>query len=169
MNKKYFGALLAVSSLSLSSLAFGASPNPATTTFNVSITLASSCTVTAGSDIDLGTQDQSSTDTTGSSTFNVTCTKSTPYTVSMTPSNNDTGGAGTMAATIGGNSDTVAYNLYQDAAGATAWGDVSGTNTLAGTGNGAAQSLTVYAQVLAAEYTKQPDTYTDTVTIAVNY
>ncbi len=49
----------------------------------------------------------------------------------------------------------------------TVWGNTIGTNTVTGTGTGAAQSFTVYAQNTNANFT--PDSYADTVGVTVTY
>lgn len=59
------------------------------------------------------------------------------------------------------------YALYQDGAHTTNWGDMGGA-TVAGTGNGSAQTLTVYGQIAAGQYVA-PGSYTDTITVTVAY
>lgn len=163
--KKVVGALLPV----IAGSAIAAAPNPATTTFQVSITIAKSCTVATGGNVSLGTVDETSPDATGVTNITVACSKTTPYTVALSPSNTSLVGTGSMAGT-GGNTDTVNYSLYQDAANAVIWGDTPGTNTIAGTGTGATQPIgTVHVKVLATEFSKTPDTYMDTVTVKVRY
>jgi spore coat protein U-like protein len=66
----------------------------------------------------------------------------------------------------------VPYQLTSTAgAGGTIWGNTATStavgNGVAGTGTGAAQSLTVYATAASANFT--PDSYADTVTVNVNY
>lgn len=164
--KKIAGALLPV----VAGSAIAAAPNPATTTFQVSITIAKSCTVVTGGNVSLGTVDESSPNATGTTSITVACSKTTPYTVALSPSNTSLVGTGSMAGT-GGNADTVNYSLYQDAANAVIWGDTPGTNTFAGTGTGATQVIGtgVHVKVLATEFSKTPDTYMDTVTVKVRY
>jgi spore coat protein U-like protein len=70
---------------------------------------------------------------------------------------------------VPGNTDTVPYRLYRNAARSNVWGNVTGTNTVAGTGNGAAQALTVYGRVLGASTNVRPDSYRDVVTVSVTY
>lgn len=142
--------------------------------FLVTATVAKSCLVTADP-LNFGTIDglpgQANRDQT--STINVTCTTPTPYTVALTPSNGSTTGAGTMTPTggVAGNADTVPYRLYRNAARTTVWGSVAGTggNTVAGTGNGAAQALTLYGRVLGTSANVRPDSYRDVVTVSVTY
>ncbi len=140
--------------------------------FLVSATIAKSCLVTAdplnfGSVSGLpggGNIDQSST-------IYVTCTTPTSYTVALMPSNNLTTGAGTMTPTgsVPGNTDTVAYQLYRNAARTSAWGSVTGSNTVAGSGTGQVQPLTLYGRVLGASVNVRPDSYQDIVTVSVTY
>lgn len=67
---------------------------------------------------------------------------------------------------LGANS--IAYQLYQNATRSTVWGNTVGTNTVAGTGNGNVQLLTVYGSV-PAQATPPAGTYSDTVTVTVTY
>ncbi|WP_432727966.1 Csu type fimbrial protein [Variovorax sp. W6] len=140
--------------------------------FIVSATVSKSCVVTAdplnfGSVV--GLPGAANVDQT--STINVTCTTPTSYTVALTPSNNVTSGAGVMTPTGGvpGNTDTVAYQLYRNAGRTNPWGSVTGTNTVAGTGNGLVQALTLYGRVLGASTNVRPDSYMDVVTVSVTY
>jgi spore coat protein U-like protein len=48
------------------------------------------------------------------------------------------------------------------------WGQTVGTDTVTGTGNGAAQALTVYGQVTAGQFVA-PGAYSDTITATVTY
>ena len=140
--------------------------------FLVSATVAKSCLVTAdplnfGSVAGL----PGAADIDRVSTINVTCTTPTAYTVGLAPSNGATTGAGVMAPTGGvpGNTDTVPYQLYRNAGRSSIWGNVTGTNTVAGTGSGLVQALTVYGRVLGASANVRPDSYLDVVTVTVTY
>lgn len=169
--------LLAVAAFAFVGAA-SAAPNPATATFQVLLKIQKSCAVTAGagSNIDLGTKDASDTNLAGNNTISVNCSKKTPYFIGLSPSNANTLGAGTLGplniAPVTGNTDTVAYQLRSATGiagaiwGNTATGTVAG-NGVSGTGNGSAQSITVYATVPSANFT--PDSYLDTVTVNVNY
>jgi spore coat protein U-like protein len=136
--------------------------------------VATQCTVSAGSPLILGSAGgvaAGTTNSTGSTTFNVTCTPGTTYNVGLAPlSTGSTTGAGLMAGT-GTNTNKVPYQLYQTAAGTTVWGNTATSantgNGVTGNGTGAAQTLTVYATAPGSDF--KPDTYSDTVTINVNY
>ena len=76
------------------------------------------------------------------------------------------GGKRRPATTSGG--ATITYSLYSDSGHTTVWGNTVGTNTVSATGNGAAQSYTVYGRV-PSQSTPAAATYTDTVTVTVTY
>lgn len=151
--------------------AFGATTahaGTATDTFDVSVTITATCSATAGSgsNIDLGSHPSTDTDMGNSSTITVKCSNTVPYRVNLAPSNGATTGAGSLSP-LGASPDTVPYQLRSTAGtSGTVWGNTSG-NGVTGTGNGANQTLTVYATAPSANYA--PDTYKDTVTVTVNY
>jgi len=64
--------------------------------------------------------------------------------------------------------DTVSYQLYQDAAYGTVWGDASGGAPRAGVGTGANQSFTVYGRV-PAEPTPRSGNSRDFVTATITF
>ncbi|WP_394538705.1 spore coat U domain-containing protein [Lysobacter enzymogenes] len=61
----------------------------------------------------------------------------------------------------------VPYELYRDSGRSQRWGTTLGTDTVAGTGTGAAQSQTVYGRV--APQVATPGSYSDTVVVTVTY
>lgn len=154
----------------------GAEPGYRFPSFNLNVKakLGNACVVSAGSSLIFGSAGGVAAGTptvSGSDTIAVTCPNKTPYNVGLLPSDGDTGGAGIMKGT-GSGTDTVQYQLYQDPALSTVWGNTA-TRTFAGngkhgTGNGNAQPLTVYAQTTSSTDVT-PDRYTDTVQINVNY
>ena len=164
-------SLIVAATLAVTTSAVLAATSPATATFQVLITVAKACSVVAGagSKIDFGTVDSSDTNLSGSSNISVTCSKTTPYNIGLLPSNNSTTGAGVMSPASG--SDTVSYQLRSVSATGSVWGSTATStavgNGVAGTGTGAAQTIPVYATVASANVT--PGTYSDTVTVQVNY
>lgn len=149
--------------------------------FTVKATVVKSCTVTAGaaSDIQLGSPagvNFTDTNLMGNNTISVTCSGGTPYYIGLRPSNNNTAGAGVMAALnlapVTGNTDSVPYQLRATSGmNGTIWGNTATSasvgNGKTGSGNGTAQSITVYATTISANFI--PDSYADTVTVMVNY
>jgi len=145
--------------------------NTGTATFVTSAVVQKACVVTANN-VNLGAVPSTAVNTTGSNTLGVTCSNGTPYFVGLAPSNGSTTGAGVLKGTISGNTNTVPYQLSSTPGpSGTPWGNTATTTTVgngvAGTGNGLVQTLTVYATVPTANYI--PDSYSDTVTVNVNY
>ncbi|WP_244110156.1 Csu type fimbrial protein [Burkholderia ambifaria] len=110
------------------------------------------------------TFDISSTDAT--STLSVTCSNTTPYNVGLDAGLATGATVTSRAMTITGAS--LLYSLFQDAGRTTNWGNTVGTDTVAGTGTGSAQTLTVYGRVEAGQFVT-PGAYTDTITATVTY
>jgi spore coat protein U-like protein len=141
-----------------------------TTTFLVSLTLQANCSITANP-LAFGSTGVLTTAINQQTTVAVTCTNTTPYNVGL-----DAGGvsgstvaARLLAGTTAGNTGTtVGFQLYQDAGHSTIWGNTQGTDTVAGTGTGSAQSINVYGQV-PSQATPKPDTYQSTVTATVYF
>ena len=169
-----------IAKLALLALAAGAGTAHAdlvTSSFKVKIAITKICAVTtAPTDIDLGSAAATATavSMSGSTTFKVNCSKSTPFFIGLAPSNASTVGAGLMSGT-GGNTDKVPYTLYSNAAMTTVWGNTATTTTvgngMSGTGAGMAVgkevSFTAWAKATNIDFT--PDNYIDTVTVNVNY
>lgn len=142
-----------------------------TTTFNVLIEIVESCdisTVTA-TDVDFGSHvrnNDAPVDAEG--TLTVNCTDGTDYTIGLNEGLNSTGttaSADNRQMTDGTN--FVPYGLYQDATRTQFWGDVIGTDTLAGTGTATDVEVPVYGRALSTDY--PPGSYIDTVTATITY
>ena len=143
----------------------------ATTTFQVTATVLKTCSVNAAT-LAFGNYTPGSGTLSGTTTVNVLCTKTTPYTVAL---NAGTTGGSTFAQRLLGNgANTLQYNLYTTNTYATVWGDGSGTTaTQAGVGAGlaTASALTVFGQLPdnATNQNAVPGAYTDTITVTVTY
>lgn len=98
-------------------------------------------------------------------TLSVTCTKNAAYNIGLDAGQNGGGNINARAMKSGAG-DTVGYQLYSDSGNTTVWGNTVGTNTVASTGTGTAQSFTVYGQV-PAQTTPPAATYNDNVTVTV--
>jgi spore coat protein U-like protein len=136
----------------------------ATTTFGVNATVQSTCLVSATA-MAFGTY--TGAVATSTSAVSVTCTNTTPYNVGLN-AGLATGATVTTRSMIGPASALLGYGLFQNAGHTTNWGQTIGTDTVTGTGNGAAQPITVYGQVPAAQYVA-PGAYADTITATVTY
>src|SRR5690606_41443802 len=77
------------------------------------------------------------------------------------------GGGGIAARNMAGGVNLVAYQLYSDAGLTQVWGETIGTDTVAGTGTGAVQALSVYGEVPSAN--SPAGTYTDTITATITF
>ncbi|AHJ68867.1 Csu type fimbrial protein [Granulibacter bethesdensis] len=135
-----------------------------TTTFQVTATVQASCIIQA-TNLSFGNYSGSQTDAT--STIQVTCTNSTPYNVGLSAG---TGSGATVSNRKMSLNSTSAlpYALYSDASRSTNWGNTPNQDTVSGTGNGSAQSLTVYGRIQTGNY-PTPGSYADTITATVNF
>lgn len=135
-----------------------------TTTFNVTASVVATCSVSA-SDVAFGTYTSAQLD--GSGSVSVTCTNGVTYTVGLDAG---TGSGATAASRLmtGPASQTITYSLYQNAGRTTLWGLAAASQSVAGTGSGVAQTLTVYARAPAAQ-TPGVGSYSDTITVTVTY
>jgi len=136
----------------------------ATNHFNVKATVVVACTV-ADNPLNFGAYSASLIN--ASSTIFVTCTNTTAYNVGLN--------AGTAAgATVTNRSMTgpggalLGYKLFRNSGRTSNWGNTAGTDTVSGTGTGAAQSLTVYGQIPAGQHVT-PGSYADTIIATVTY
>lgn len=139
-------------------------PQHAHPTFTGSATVLGNCTV-AAADIGFGSQGLLTANIDQTGTVSVTCTAGTTYNVGLDDGHQNAGPTG-RAMALGGNK--VGYGLYRDAARSLVWGSTIGTNTLGGTGSGAAQNLTVYARV-PPQATPPAGTYSDVIVVTITY
>ena len=166
--------------LAVAAFAFvgGASALTHSAQFVVKMTITKSCVVATGttSEINLGSVASSAANTNNSISINVTCSKTTPYFIGLTPSTanggNTTGGGNMVSKTAPAvNTDKVPYQLNSVSATGSAWGNTATAtvvgNGVAGIGNGLPQAISVFATAASANFT--PDSYADTVTVTVNY
>ena len=150
--------------LALGMVSLPADAATATSSFAVTATIASTCLVSATA---LGFGSYSGLVVPASSTVSVTCTNTTPYVVGLS-AGLGTGATVTTRKMTGPASALLAYGLFQDAGHTVGWGVTAGTDTVAGTGNGATQPITVYGQIPTAQYVA-PGAYADTITVTVTY
>ena len=151
----------------VTTIAGAADAATASSTLGVSMTITAGCSVAAGT-IAFGTQSTLSANVDQTGTLQVTCTNTTPYTVGFDAGS--FGGSVTTRKMKGGatNTEFVNYALYLNAGRTSNWGSTIGTDTLAGTGNGSAQTVTVYGRV-PPQSIGSPGGYSDTVAVTVTY
>ncbi len=136
----------------------------ATTTFQVTATVQATCLISA-TNLAFGTY--TGVQVAQTSTISVTCTNSTTYNVGLN-AGTAPGATVTTRKMTGPAGALLGYALYQDAAHSINWGNTVGTDTEAGTGNGSAQTLTVYGLLAAGQFVT-PGAYVDTITATVTY
>jgi spore coat protein U-like protein len=144
----------------------------ATANLTVQLTVTATCSVNAAT-LNFGSTGLLASPISQSTTLSVTCTNTTPYSVGL---DNGANFSTTRRMKLGATSNYIPYGLFTDAGLTNPWTTASSstacttTNSCAlGTGNGSAQSITVYGQVPALGTAPTPGAYTDTVTITVTY
>ena len=165
-NQNRFKLKIAVATACLLQFVSGSFASTTTSTFATQVAITASCIINSASALNFGSQGALIANVDQTSTLQVQCTNTTPYTVGLDVG---TGTGATVAVrkmTSGAN--TVNYSLYTDSGRAIVWGNTVGTDTVAATGSGASQSYTVYGRV-TAQTTPAPGTYSDTVTVTVTY
>jgi spore coat protein U-like protein len=138
----------------------------ATSNFQVRIVINAQCLAATTTTLDFGTTGILSANVDATSTIQVTCTNTTPYNIGLDAGTGSGATVSNRKMTSAG--VTISYAMYSNAGRTTNWGNTVGTDTVAGTGNGAAQSYTVYGRV-PVQSTPAPGTYTDTITVTVTY
>jgi spore coat protein U-like protein len=147
----------------------------ATGNLTVQITILASCTITAAT-LNFGAAVPGTTlvasAVTGSTTTSVTCTNGSPFSIGMDNGANASGAQRRMKS----GANFINYGLFVDAGFANPW-TTSATNATCtttsdcylSTGTGAAQSISIYGQILAIGTAPPTGTYTDTVTMTITY
>jgi spore coat protein U-like protein len=160
--------LAGVSAGVLLALTGGAQAATTTTNFTVTANVVANCLVTATNmlfpDFDgVGNE-------VGTSTIGVRCSANSPYNVRL---NVGTGGGTFASRTLLNGTNTLAYNLYRDAARTEIWGDTTAsTFDVAGTGTGLTNTInhTVYGLLPEAGNQNAPaGAYTSTIQVSVVY
>jgi len=142
------------------------SPAPAsaeTTTMAVTATVQSACTITI-TPMTFGAY--TGAVTVGTATTTLTCTNTTPYTVALSAGIG--AGATVTNRSMTGGGGALNYTLFRDPARTLNWGATAGTDTVAGTGSGSGQAVTVYGQIPAGQGVAA-GVYSDTITATVTY
>ncbi|HEY2858526.1 MAG TPA: spore coat protein U domain-containing protein [Terracidiphilus sp.] len=135
-----------------------------TSSFTVTATVQATCSISATS-LAFGTYASVAINST--STLSVTCTNTTPYNVGLN-AGTASGATVTNRSMTGPGAAKLGYKLFRDSGRTLNWGNTVGTDTLAGTGTGALQSLTVYGQLTAGQHVA-PGSYADTITATLTY
>ena len=132
-----------------------------TTTFSVTAEVVTTCGITA-TNMNFG--NYSGVLLAATATLEATCSTGTPYTIGLNAGTGDRGDhrhAQDGGTSCRGGRILNSTTLSQDAAHSINWGDTIGTDSVPGTGNGAAQPLTVFGRIPASQFI-QSGAYSDT-------
>jgi spore coat protein U-like protein len=136
-----------------------------TTTFQVTATVAASCSMNATA-LAFGTYDPlAALPTDASSDISVTCNLLTPYTLKL---NGGSVANDINARKMAAGSDQLSYQLYTSALRTTVWGDGTTGSTVTGVGTGLAIPHTVYGRVAAGQNVPN-GSYADTITVTLDF
>lgn len=172
LNRK---VLLTALGLTLAAVAPQASAETTTEQFDVKIQIVASCEITSSgiADLDFGPQGFSATNVDHTTDLKVTCTNGSPYSIALDAGANPRTSGDVSTRRMKGietlnADDYVAYNLYQEAARTTVWGDGSSGTVLASqTGTGSEVTHTIYGRVPTTNHTV--GNYKDTITATVSF
>jgi len=129
------------------------------------VNVLAACEITQTVPVNFGAQTALANNVDASGRVTVNCSNGTEYSIAIDDGLNAQGGQRYMRR-IGGVSDLIEYELYQDPY-TQRWGSVA-DERLEATGTGGDQLHLIYARV-PAHPTPPPATYTDTVVITVHY
>lgn len=133
--------------------------------FNVQASVPSRCYVNA-SPLNFGNVGLLTSGVSANTSLAVQCSRTAPYHVGLNAGQNSGGNINARQMVLGVNS--ISYQLFRDVAHTQVWGDTVGTDTVAGTGTGLTQNLSVYGLV-PAQTTPPTGTYTDVIVVTVTY
>lgn len=133
----------------------------ATTSFNVTATVLSSCNVTA-TDLAFGNYNPTAGDLDSTSTITTTCTAGTTYAIALGQGDNT---SRRMKSTGG---EFLDYELYQPGSYTTVWGDVGGATVAQTSTTGVPVDYTVNGRVTGGQYVTA-GAYSDEVLVTVTY
>jgi len=136
----------------------------ANATFTVTANVVTTCSVV---DNNLNFGNYTTALLTGTTTISATCTVGTPYTLGL-DQGAFPGATVTTRGMTGPGVTPLDYGLFQDAGHTINWGNTPGVDTVAGTGNGASQPVTVFGQIPAAQ-SPAPGSYSDTITVTLTF
>lgn len=157
-------------------LATGPAAEAATGTFNVvsSVVVSSVCTYNGTPTLNFASYDpivaNASTALTATGALSITCPDTLAYTVTANLGSNSGHASGSCATTtcsraMVSGTNYLSYDIYTSSGNTTVWNT---TNSIAGTGNGLAQTVNVYGYIPPAQVAAA-GAYADTVTVTVTF
>lgn len=105
--------------------------------------------------------------TNGTASVTATCTNGGAYDIGLS---NGTNAVGTQRTLISGE-NSLNYDLFSDATRNDRWGNIVGTDTVPGIGDGDAQELTIYGQIAAAQTVNSGNgvAYGDSIEVTITF
>lgn len=145
----------------------------ATGQFQVQLTILAACQVSNTNTLDFGSVGGWTSNLDATTTFQVQCTTGVPYSVGL-----DSGANAGLLGILGltrnmkhsATATYVGYELYTDSNRLVPWLNIGGApvSLVSGVGTGSPQTHTVYGRV-PVQTVPGPGTYTDTITVTINY
>lgn len=136
------------------------------TDLSVTITIINLCIAASTTPVAFGSHGFLTSQIDNTGTISVTCTPGASYTVGLNAGTSV--GATTTTRKMSGPGTAISYQLFRETGRTTNWGNNTGTDTVAGTGDGTSQSLTVFGRV-PVQTTPIAGSYSDTVQVAIEY
>jgi spore coat protein U-like protein len=135
-----------------------------TTAIHVNATVSATCSIGANA-LAFGSYARLQLD--GTTTLSATCTSTTPYNIGL-DQGVSSGATVTTRKMTGPSSQLLNYSLFRDSARTLNWGNTVGTDTVAATGTGSAQTFTVYGRIPASQNVGSGN-YQDTITATLTF
>lgn len=140
-----------------------------TGSFAVNATVTASCIV-SGSTLAFGAFDVlSGSNVDSTSALSATCTNGSAYTVGLSAGASTGATVSTRKMTHTNGTTLLNYSLSTVSSGGTNWDNIGGTTVASGTGNGAAQEITVYGRVPTGQTAPIVGTYSDSITATIDF
>lgn len=176
MTKRYLSLITIATILAAALVPTVADAATATSNLSVSVTITASCTIGTAS-LNFGNSVSGgsllSSALPGSTTVSATCTSGTPYSIGM---DNGANASAAQRRMSNGSGAYLAYDLYTDSGRTAAWTTATSSAACAssnscylGTGNGTAQSVSIYGNIPQQASAPAPGSYADTVTMTITY
>jgi spore coat protein U-like protein len=139
-----------------------------TSTMQVTASVQATCTV-ASTNLAFGSYTGGqATDLDNTSTITATCPPGQGYTIGLNAGNGPSATTSNRMMTLSSGTATLNYGLFTESQRTTNWDNIGGTTTVAGTGDGTGQAVTVYGRVPAGQNV-QTGNYEDTITVTMDY
>ncbi len=167
MNRK-FSILTAVPVIGILFSAHGNVVNAAsfTSTISPKVTIQAECEIVFVRNMRFGVHGLLNANINKRRRLRVKCTTGTSFNIGMDGGTTPGGTVANRKMVKG--TETVDYNLYQNAARTVIWGDTIGVNTKSSTGTGANQTFRFYGRV-PVQTTPSPGTYKDVITVILTF